>query len=89
MEGPDTGIRWSVALAAIAAAVAVVMVAFAWAAARSARDRALLALDGRILGVAHQLRTPLATIKGSCQLLAEELPGPGAARRLDGNAAVR
>jgi len=55
MDDSTRGIRWSVALPAVAAAAAVVMVAFAWVAARSARDRALLALDGRILGVAHRV----------------------------------
>ena len=31
-------------------------------------------------GLAHQLRTPLATIKGSCQLLLESAKGPGEKR---------
>ena len=38
-----------------------------------ARNRHLEALGRAGAGLAHQLRTPLATIKGSCQLLEEKL----------------
>lgn len=34
-------------------------------------------------GLAHQLRTPLATIKGSCQLLLEDEPAGGGRKRLE------
>jgi len=40
---------------------------------REARTRRMEALGRAGAGLAHQLRNPLATIKGNCQLLAEEL----------------
>lgn len=42
-------------------------------AAREAQRRRLEALARAGAGLAHQLRTPLATIKGSCQLMSEQL----------------
>ena len=40
---------------------------------REAQQRRLEALARAGAGLAHQLRTPLATIKGSCQLMSEQL----------------
>ncbi len=40
---------------------------------REAQQRRLEALARAGAGLAHQLRTPLATIKGSCQLMGEQL----------------
>jgi len=48
----------------------------------TAAQRRLEALGRAGAGLAHQLRTPLATIKGSCQLLAEDEPGGTHARRV-------
>lgn len=47
-----------------------------------AEQRRLVSLGRAGAGLAHQLRTPLATIKGSCQLLAEDAPDSHAAKRL-------
>lgn len=47
-------------------------------------DRRRLEALGRAgAGLAHQLRTPLGTIKGSCQLVLERVADPSAARRLE------
>lgn len=43
-------------------------------AVRAAARRRLEGLGRAGAGLAHQLRTPLATIKGTCQLLEEDLP---------------
>lgn len=51
-------------------------------AAMEARTRRLEALGLAGAGLAHQLRNPLATIKGSCQLLEERLADPHLAERL-------
>jgi len=50
-------------------------------AAAAARGRRLEALGRAGAGLAHQLRTPLATIKGSCQLLEERLEDAAAKER--------
>lgn len=47
-----------------------------------AEQRRLVSLGRAGAGLAHQLRTPLATLKGSCQLLMEEGVGAGAEKRL-------
>ena len=51
-------------------------------AAAAARSHRLEALGRAGAGLAHQLRNPLATIKGSCQLLQERLTDPGLAERV-------
>jgi len=53
------------------------------AAEEEGRRRRLEALGRAGAGLAHQLRTPLATVKGSCQLLREEVPEGRARSRLD------
>jgi signal transduction histidine kinase len=47
-----------------------------------AEQRRLVSLGRAGAGLAHQLRTPLATVKGSCQLLLESQPGPAGRKRL-------
>ncbi len=75
---------WSqVLLMPTVALVAVFLVLLAWAGGRlfvrrqqeerdAAERQGLEALARAGAGLAHQLRTPLATVKGSCQLLMEE-----------------
>jgi len=48
-----------------------------------AQHRRLEALARAGAGLAHQLRTPLATIKGSCQLIAEQLGSSPVAQRIE------
>ena len=50
---------------------------------REAQRRRLEALARAGAGLAHQLRTPLATIKGSCQLIGEQLGQSPLAARLE------
>lgn len=50
----------------------------------AAQRRRLEGLARAGAGLAHQLRTPLATIKGSCQLLLESAGGEAGERRLRG-----
>ena len=52
-------------------------------AALEAQRRRLEALARAGAGLAHQLRTPLATIKGSCQLIGEQLEGSPMIGRLE------
>jgi signal transduction histidine kinase len=68
--------------AAIAVSVGLIGLAFLggrllvrqrYDALREAQQRRLEALARAGAGLAHQLRTPLATIKGSCQLMSEQL----------------
>lgn len=59
MAEPRKRPRWDVTLPVVALVAASVMVAFAWMAASSARERARLALDGRVLGVAHRVELAL------------------------------
>lgn len=47
-----------------------------------AEQRRLVSLGRAGAGLAHQLRTPLATLKGSCQLAIEDRPGAGVQKRL-------
>ena len=53
------------------------------AAEDEARRRRLEALGQAGAGLAHQLRNPLATVKGSCQLVREEVPEGWVRTRLD------
>ncbi len=53
------GLRWGRILPVGALIAAAVMVGFAWMASASARDRARLALDGRVLGVGHRAELSL------------------------------
>jgi len=52
-------------------------------AALDAQRRRMEALARAGAGLAHQLRTPLATIKGSCQLIGEQLEGSPMIGRLE------
>ncbi len=78
---------WAIRLllpAAIAVSVGLIALAFLGGrllvrqrreALHEAQQRRLEALARAGAGLAHQLRTPLATIKGSCQLVGEQIEG--------------
>ena len=79
-------------IAVVAAAAASVLLAFAIAWSRSARrlaelerraarEQRLVALGGMSSVMAHELRNPLASLKGHAQLLAEDLEDAGDAKR--------
>jgi two-component system sensor histidine kinase HydH len=74
-------------IAAVAAMAALVLVGFAWALsrttarleavqARAERERRLVALGRASSVIAHELRNPLAALKGHAQLLLEDLAEP-------------
>ncbi|MEO0323675.1 MAG: ATP-binding protein [Myxococcota bacterium] len=72
-------------LASLAGAAFLVLLAFALtraqrereeAAARAAKDRQLAALGEMTAVLAHEIRNPLASLKGHAQLLQERLEGP-------------
>lgn len=78
--------RGLVRIAVVAGIASVVLLAFAIAWSRSARrlaeleakaahDERLVALGGMSSVMAHELRNPLASLKGHAQLLAEDLEG--------------
>ena len=78
----------------VAAVAGIVLVSLALLAGRllerqrlevleAAQRRRMEELGRAGAGLAHQLRTPLATIKGSCQIVAENLADAGAPRRLE------
>ncbi len=75
-------ILFALALITLAALVGRLLVRQRQRSRREAEQRRLEALGRAGAGLAHQLRTPLATIKGSCQLLAEDLPAGPTANRL-------
>ncbi len=78
----------------VAAVAGIVLVALALLAGRllerqrfevleAAQRRRMEELGRAGAGLAHQLRTPLATIKGSCQIVAEDPTDAAAPRRLE------
>jgi two-component system sensor histidine kinase HydH len=80
-----------VRISIVAAAAALILVAFAIAWSRSAarlaavelhaeRERRLVALGRASSVIAHELRNPLAGLKGHAQLLVEDLEGPSRER---------
>ena len=80
-------------IALVAAAAASVLLAFAIAWSRSARrlaaleeraarEQRLVALGSMSSVMAHELRNPLASLKGHAQLLAEDLEDAGDSKRL-------
>lgn len=81
-----------VRIAVVGGAAGAVLLAFAIAWSRTAsrlatieakasREQRLVALGGMSSVMAHELRNPLASLKGHAQLLAEDLEGDGNAKR--------
>ena len=79
-------------IAIVAAGAAIVLVGFAYALARNAsrlaaieqrtaREQRLVALGSMSSVMAHELRNPLASLKGHAQLLAEQLEGDDKAKK--------
>ena len=79
-----------IAVVAAAAAGVLLTFAFAWSRSarrlaaleeRAAREQRLVALGSMSSVMAHELRNPLASLKGHAQLLAEDLEDAGDAKR--------
>ncbi|MFV2072375.1 MAG: histidine kinase dimerization/phospho-acceptor domain-containing protein, partial [Thermoanaerobaculales bacterium] len=78
-----TNLHWDLLLPAVAALIGSLMVRQRIEVQREAQRRRLESLARAGAGLAHQLRTPLATIKGSCQLVGEQLGQSPLAARIE------